>query len=164
MILVRLSIFFASLARNDTRPYGLGTFVASIHPSTAVAYEFSGEFTSPEGYTQLSVHLYDNNTSAYLFFAEQVSYVESPTAYALGTVTVPGQDIVTGNLTGFLLPGHNYDLMVDYVSASFDVGVPPDSIGSAHVTLTLVPEPSSIALALLGLVGLLACSRRRRAR
>jgi hypothetical protein len=75
--------------------------------------------------------------------------------------TVSVVNSVSNPLTGVLLAGDTYKLSFDLAT---DTNVPNNtsgnSTGGATITWTAVPEPSTIILAALGGLALLACRRR----
>jgi len=81
-------------------------------------------------------------------------------------VTFEGSDSQTGiaanpNTSEAVLISYQWTALDDTLNVSFASG-DPNNVWSQGFSLQEVPEPSTFALATLGLLGLLACGRRRR--
>lgn len=134
---------------NSLQPVGLGTYRAS---------------TDPKGYTGLDVGVFQLGVTA--------SAVDIPGVAAGGVATINMQFWFDGNTAAGLFPTYGAALAGSGQTASVmflqNTGNPPltppgplNGMPDVHLSATIVPEPSTIALAGLGLASLLMYRRRK---
>jgi hypothetical protein len=136
-----------------------------------VDYVLSGTFSTddPDGRrVNFAAGLYDLTATSggfgtTLFYAD---YFSSQTPSETFTLGQPGGDLsyygAQGSLTGTLIAGHQYQLVVNGGIATGALAGSYPATASGTVALNFVPEPASGLLVLAGLLGL-AVQRRVRA-
>lgn len=134
-------------------------------------YAFSGSYAAadPAGrFANLYVHLLDDSTLDVLFLNSQDNSNTSNTpdpSFVLGSLEPDGGGQLEGSLTGTLLPGRWYQLLIGAsIDDYFDEG--PAATGSGTVSLQFapVPEPATAALVTGGVLVLAVSHRRQQKR
>lgn len=124
----------------------------SFSSTVPLQYELSG-FYQMTGLGALSyiVVMADITTDQEIFRNEQTSYSTQDESFQLGETGGDANNVLTGTMTGSLLPGHTYGYRVNPLVVSwFETEVPPSATGSFDLLLTPVPEPNSLLILMLG--------------
>jgi len=149
-------------------------FAFTAGPAPAVFGVSSGlvvfPMNNPTGFATASLTVTDNDgngaTAAGLFAGSKVYQATlngaTPFANLVSTVVAPIDDSATSQerhpgVGSVLIPG-----IVNTISASYSFTLTANDSASGTSRFNVVPEPSTVALALIGSAALVACWRRRR--
>jgi hypothetical protein len=142
--------------------YGGLTFTANANEP----YELSGYYNSicagGSAFMLLEVSLGDITASTNMFRSDQASRSTTNEQFVLGGTGGDESNVLSGNIAGYLISGHEYQL--DYtlgMTASPNADPGATALGNLTLTIGTVPEPSSLLLCLAGVVATIGGRKRR---
>ena len=130
--------------------------VTSANPAAAFIVNFSSFVVDP-ALNSAAIYISLNNTTAGSFVLDTV-LLSSDTSF-----TIPGSSLVAGDTYSLRLQfmGYDFPAVFDASGSLADASASSYRFSITDVTFTVVPTPG--AAAVLGLAGLMAAKRRRRA-
>lgn len=163
-------------SRGAVTQNGLWTFAGTrqdarfrFSVATASNYSISGNYAmnnTGDGEFLAYVSLRDATDNIGLFQSHHKSFYTEDESITLGQPDAE-ENTISGSATGTLDPTHEYDFEYDYyisnwISTYWFPVTAATAVGSMELTIVPIPEPSTLALTALGLLGLLRWGWLRR--
>lgn len=148
--------------------YTNSSMVVDFTVNAAVSYDFSGGFDVTDignpSRVDLDFHLYDFTTSSYVVQNTQLSNSSANESFTAGGNGGDSTNVMTGNLSGFLIAGHQYQFQYEsYLNAdSANDGASATGFMRLDLGGGAVPDGGATALMLTtALAGCLAFWRKK---
>jgi len=144
-------------------PAALGTTFAMMHSSNTATADLTDTFADNTTYTLTFTHFRRDDVAGDSVTAQIMngaSVLATDTWAAVTATDTYETRTVSWTTNGGGEVGQN--IRIQLIDASGGGVTPQAGIDNIDLDATLIPEPSTFALAAIGLLGLLACGRRRR--